>query len=71
MGAMSLFHWLIVLIVLFVPLAVLIAVVVLIVVLFRPQRRSPNLVWCPDCRGMVSRSAPSCPHCGKPLTPSA
>lgn len=27
----------------------------------------PNLIHCPDCRGVVSLEAPACPHCGRPL----
>src|SRR5262245_29112277 len=25
------------------------------------------LISCPDCGGIVSEGAPSCPHCGKPI----
>lgn len=27
----------------------------------------PNLIHCPDCRGVVSLEAHACPHCGRPL----
>jgi hypothetical protein len=30
---------------------------------------NPNLYPCPDCGHWVSRQAPSCPQCGRPLTP--
>ena len=30
---------------------------------------NPRLTHCSDCGGHVSRLAPSCPHCGRPLTP--
>lgn len=30
---------------------------------------NPRLTHCPDCGRHVSRLAPSCPHCGRPLTP--
>ena len=30
---------------------------------------NPKLTHCPDCGRHVSRLAPSCPQCGKPLTP--
>lgn len=30
-------------------------------------KRSANLDDCPDCGNMVSKSAYSCPHCGRPL----
>jgi hypothetical protein len=30
---------------------------------------NPRLTHCPDCGAHVSRLAPSCPHCGRPLTP--
>ncbi len=29
---------------------------------------NPKLTSCPDCDGVVSRLAHSCPHCGRPLT---
>jgi hypothetical protein len=32
---------------------------------------NPNLVPCPDCNRLVSRVAPACPHCGRPLPPAA
>ncbi|MBI3468158.1 MAG: hypothetical protein HY000_34570 [Planctomycetes bacterium] len=28
---------------------------------------NPKLTPCPDCRRMVSRLAPTCPGCGRPL----
>ncbi len=30
---------------------------------------NPNLFPCPDCGHYVSRLAPSCPQCGRTLTP--
>ncbi len=30
---------------------------------------NPNLFPCPDCGRYVSRLAPSCPQCGRALTP--
>jgi hypothetical protein len=30
---------------------------------------TPKLIPCPDCGRYVSRFAPSCPQCGRPLTP--
>jgi len=37
----------------------------------RSQRKlgaaNPNLRPCPDCGQYVSRQAPSCPRCGRPL----
>lgn len=54
------------------PLAALIAIVI---VLARSKKtgldptQNPNLVPCPDCGRMVSRRAPSCPQCGRPLMP--
>ncbi len=29
---------------------------------------NPNLTPCPDCGQRVSRRAPNCPKCGRPLT---
>ncbi len=29
---------------------------------------NPNLIPCPDCGQHVSRRAPNCPKCGRPLT---
>jgi hypothetical protein len=52
----------------------LVAMVVLVVVLATSQKgrggaaANPNLYPCPDCGRFVSRQAPSCPHCGRPLT---
>jgi len=34
-----------------------------------PANNNPSLTHCPDCGGHVSRRAPTCPHCGRPLTP--
>lgn len=52
-------------------------VVVLVVVVLSVQRsqssrvaNNPNLLRCPDCGGMVSRQAPACPHCGRPMSPA-
>lgn len=49
------------------PVAIIVAVIVWAQ---RSQRdailKNPNLVSCPDCGGMVSKSAPNCPHCGRP-----
>jgi predicted amidophosphoribosyltransferase len=28
---------------------------------------NPNLMACPDCRRMISRLAPFCPKCGRPM----
>ena len=49
--------------------------VIVVTVLIRMQRsqreatlRNPNLYSCPDCGGTVSKSAPNCPHCGRPRT---
>lgn len=28
---------------------------------------NPNLTACPDCRRMISRLAPYCPKCGRPM----
>ena len=30
-----------------------------------------NVAKCPDCKGVVSREAKTCPHCGKPVALSA
>lgn len=50
-----------------VPAAIVVAVLIR---MQRSQReenlRNPNLVTCPDCGGTVSKSAPNCPHCGRP-----
>jgi hypothetical protein len=29
------------------------------------------VIGCPDCNGKVSDSAPSCPHCGRPMKQTA
>jgi len=34
-----------------------------------PAASNPNLTPCPDCRHYVSRQAPACPKCGRPLLP--
>jgi len=31
-----------------------------------PSDQNPNLTTCADCGGMVSVTAPACPHCGRP-----
>ena len=56
-------------------LGVLAAVVVIVVVLAASQKArsggaaNPNLYPCPDCGHFVSRQAPTCPQCGRALTP--
>lgn len=30
-----------------------------------------RLARCPECRGAVSKIAPACPHCGRPLNTQA
>lgn len=32
---------------------------------YRRPTHIPRAMNCPDCGGMVSRSAPRCPHCGR------
>ena len=29
-----------------------------------------SLIDCPDCGAEISRSAPTCPQCGRPITPA-
>jgi hypothetical protein len=49
-------------------------IVVLVVVLSTSRKgrggatANPNLYPCPDCGRFVSRQAPNCPQCGRPLT---
>lgn len=56
-------------------LGVLVAIVMLAVVLSASQKGrsdpavNPNLFPCPDCGHFASRRAPSCPQCGRPLSP--
>ena len=57
-------------------LAVVGVIVGIVLVAVRAGSRSgpgptynPNLYPCPDCGRMVSRQAPNCPKCGKPLLP--
>lgn len=56
-------------------LGVLAAVVVVVVVLATSKKAgsggaaNPNLYPCPDCGHLVSRQAPTCPQCGRALTP--
>ncbi len=49
------------------------ALVALLLFLSRKARvdraANPNLTPCPDCGRYVSRVAPNCPQCGRPLTP--
>jgi len=68
MGSVSVFHWLIISVVLFGFFAVPVAVVALVIWAVK-LKRGPNLESCPDCGGMVSRLANACPHCGRPLNP--
>ncbi len=50
--------------------AILAGVLVLLSKKARSERaRNPNLTPCPDCGRYVSRIAPDCPQCGRPLTP--
>ena len=50
--------------------AILVAVLLLISRKARSERaRNPNLTPCPDCGRYVSRVAPNCPQCGRPITP--
>jgi hypothetical protein len=44
-----------------------IAVVVGLLVWY--NRPNPNLVRCPDCGRRISRQAPACPGCGRPMPP--
>jgi hypothetical protein len=53
---------------------IILSVVAIAVVVFLLTRsnsgaetNNPNLIPCPDCRRMVSRLAPACPGCGRPL----
>jgi len=69
MGGLSAFHWLILLVLGLFCLAIPVAVVLVVVMLARQRPSGPNLVVCPDCHGRVSRLAPTCPHCGRPLAP--
>ena len=52
-----------------------VAVVAIVIVLAASKKSgpssadNPNLYPCPDCGRMVSRQAPACPQCGKPLVP--
>jgi len=56
-------------------LGVLVAIVMLAVMLSASQKgrsdpaANPNLFPCPDCGHFASRRAPSCPQCGRPLSP--
>jgi len=71
MGAFSLFHWLIVFVILLLFFAVPVAIVVIVLVLGRSGKLSGNLVPCPDCNRLLSPLARTCPHCGRPLSPSS
>jgi hypothetical protein len=50
----------------------LLAAAVIILLIFLAQRRStrdyPNLIKCPDCGRLVSKSAAACPQCGRPMS---
>ncbi len=51
-----------------------VAILVAILLLLSRKARSnlaqnPNLMPCADCGRYVSRVAPNCPQCGRPLTP--
>ena len=50
--------------------AVPVGIAIVVVALVRQRPSGPNLVLCPDCHGRVSRLAPTCPHCGRPLWPT-
>jgi hypothetical protein len=51
----------------------ILAVIVIALAASRKNRSdaagNPNLYPCPDCGHWVSLQAPSCPQCGRPLTP--
>jgi hypothetical protein len=69
MGSLGLIHWLILGVLCLVPVAVVVAVALIVILSTKSskhQNRS-NLDPCPDCGRMVSRSAVTCPHCGRPL----
>lgn len=53
--------------------APIVAAVVIVLALSKKGKSgaaaNPNLYPCPDCGHFVSRHAPTCPQCGRPLTP--
>ena len=55
----------------------LVAVAIVLFALAQSKRagqsgaQNANLAPCPDCGRLVSRLAPNCPQCGRPLTPQA
>jgi predicted amidophosphoribosyltransferase len=69
MGTLSVLHWLIIAVICLGPLILAAAVAVVVIWSVRSARptKGPNVDACPDCGGMVSRLAKTCPHCGRPL----
>jgi hypothetical protein len=69
MGAFSLFHWLILCVILLGPIVVAVTVIILVTRSAKSASpmRGPNLTSCPDCGQAVSRLAKACPHCGRPV----
>jgi hypothetical protein len=69
-GFMAISRWILSLILGLLCLGTLGAIVVLAIVLATRKRTpppNPDLYPCPDCGRLVSRQAPACPQCGKPL----
>ena len=64
MGSFSIWHWLIVLIIVGVPIAI---VLIVIKASKRKKLEVPPLtgiVYCRNCGGKVHSTAPQCPNCG-------
>ncbi len=68
MGSFSLIHWLFIVVIMVAIFGPLLLVPFLVTwVAHRKSVKGPNLYPCPDCGRMVSRSATTCPQCGRPL----
>ena len=62
-------HWELLLILICLSVPVVIGLVVVFALSATRQSPPPatNIAPCPDCGQLVSRLAPTCPHCGRPL----
>ncbi len=63
---------LVLLVVLALTVIPLVIVILVVMYLLRSQKGGAsgdsNLRGCPDCGGVVSQLAASCPHCGRPMS---
>ncbi len=70
MSGVSLAELIVIGFILFVPIAIVAVVLAVVARSRKAQASNPNLTRCPDCQGLVSVRAPSCPKCGCPLKPA-